>query len=67
MEVADIIFILAVWIFVLARITVEKESDSPDTKTIKRIARSTLTATLIVAVVLAGLALVVVYNAPPTE
>ncbi len=58
-EIAANAVMFFVWIFILARITVQKKDDSEQMKTAKRFARSTLTATLIAAIVMGVLALCV--------
>jgi hypothetical protein len=57
MEVFNATVILALWIFILAKITIEKKTDSEQLKTAKRIARYTLTGTLLIAIVFAAFAL----------
>lgn len=57
MEVFNAIVILFLWIFVTAIISLERKTDTEMVKTAKRIARATLTATLIAAVVMAAFAL----------
>ena len=56
-DTAALVFVGALWVFVLAHITVQRKGDSPDLKMAKRIARSALTATLFMATVFAALAL----------
>lgn len=58
-EIAANIALFGVWIFVLAKVTVQRKDDSDELKFIKRMARHTLTATLIAAIVVAGGALIV--------
>ncbi len=59
MEAFNAIFIMVLWIVVTALVSHERKGDSETVKTAKRIARGTLTVTLVAAIILAALALAI--------